>query len=180
MQFYVPPPAAPPATPETELFAPPPTEGFQTIPPLSEIPSALPPVDFSRRPFDPRDYTGIGAENGIAGGVASTGADSGIYQANTAVAGFDPAELLSQPTPRYPAALQSAGVAGSVVLEFVIESSGRVERGSVRVVESSHPAFENAARVAVLGARFRPAHLVGRPVRQITQQRVRFIASDSK
>lgn len=180
MQLYVAPPApAPPSAPETDLFGRPSPEGFQTIPPLSEIPPAIPTVDFSQRPFDPRDYTGIGAENGGAD-VASTGADRGVYQSNTALEGFDPAVLLSQPTPRYPAALQSAGVAGSVVLEFVIDTSGKVERGSVRVVESSHPALENAARAAVLGARFRPAQLAGRPVRQITRQRVRFIASDSK
>ena len=47
MQLYVPPPApAPPAAPESELFAPPSPEGFQTIPPLSEVPPAIPAVDF--------------------------------------------------------------------------------------------------------------------------------------
>jgi periplasmic protein TonB len=178
MQLYVPPPApAPPPAPEPDVFAEPPLEGFQTVPPVSEIPPAIPPIDLSRRPFDPREYTGLRAENGVADPVRSTGSDSGVYQANTVLEGFDPAEILSQPTPRYPVALQSAGVAGSVLVEFVIDTLGRVEPASVRMVESSHPAFEGAARAAVLGARFRPAQLAGRLVRQITQQRVRFVAT---
>src|SRR5919112_79688 len=126
MQLYLPPPppARPPA-PEPEPFAEPAPRGFQTLP-LIEIPSVIPPVDLGRRPFDPRDYTGIGAENGVADGVRSSGTDSEIYQANTAFEGFDPAQLLSQPAPRYPVALQSAGVAGSVLVEFVIDTTGIV------------------------------------------------------
>ncbi len=165
--------AAPP-----DLVAEPPADGFRTIPPLSEIPPAIPPIDLSQRPFDPRDFTDIGRENGTADRVGRTEMDGGIYQANTVLEGFDPAVLLSQPAPEYPAVLQSAGVAGSAVLEFVIDITGRVDRASVRAVESSHPAFEHAAQAAVLGAWFRPARLNGRPVRQITQQRVRFVAID--
>jgi TonB family protein len=179
MQLYLPSPAPdPPAPPDTRQLDEPPADGFQTVPPLAEIPLDIPPIDLSQRPFDPRDYTGIGTENGVADGVRSTGADRSIYQANTALEGFDPAQLLSQPTPKYPAALQSAGVAGSVVVEFVVDTTGKVERQSVQIVESSHPSFEEAAQAAVLGARFRPAQLAGRPVRQITQQRVRFVAKD--
>jgi TonB family protein len=144
---------------------------------LIEIPSTIPPIDLGERRFDPRDFTGIGHENNVADPSGSTPA-GGIYDANAVLDGFDPAVLLAQPMPRYPAALQSAGVAGSVVVEFVIDTTGRVERPSVRMVESSHPAFEDAAQAAVLGARFRPARLNGRPVRQITQQRVRFVAID--
>jgi TonB family protein len=62
------------------------------------------------------------------------------------------------------------------MLEFVVGTAGKVEPASVRVVESSHPAFESAAREAVIGARFQPARLRSLPVRQITRQRVRFVA----
>ena len=178
--YFPPPTPTPPAAPETRSL-----EGIRpllpprVIPPLGELPPAIPPVDLSRRPFDPRDFTGNGRENGVTDAVPSTGIDRGVYQANSALEGFHPAVLLSQPTPRYPAALQAAGVAGSIVVEFVIDTAGRVERGSVRIVESSQREFEDAARGAVLGARFRPAHLAGRPVRQITRQRVRFVSSAS-
>ena len=47
----------------------PPPQGFQTVPPLSEIPSVIPPVDLNQRPFDPRDFTGRGMEGGVADGV---------------------------------------------------------------------------------------------------------------
>jgi TonB family protein len=178
MQLYLPPPVPALPAPEAEPFAEPPLEGFPTIPPVRDIPPDIPPVDFSRRPFDPRDFTGIGKENGLADAAGSPGVNRGLYKVNSALEEFDPAVLLSQFTPRYPAVLQSAGVAGSVVVEFVIDTTGRVERASVRIIESSHPAFADAARAAVLGARFRPAHLAGSSVRQITRQAVRFVAVD--
>jgi TonB family protein len=170
-------PAYQPARP-SDVVAEPPADEFRTIPPLSDIVPAIPPIDLNQRPFDPRDFTGIGRESGEGNGVGSTEMVAGTFQANTVLEGFDPAVLLSQPTPRYPATLQSAGVAGSVMMEFVIDTTGKVERAALRVIESSHPAFEDAARGAVLGARFRPAYLNGRPVRQITRQRVRFVAND--
>jgi hypothetical protein len=63
-----------------------------------------------------------------------------------------------------------------VLVEFVIDTTGRVEAGSIRTIESSHLLFEEAARSAALGARLRAARLSGRPVRQITRQRIRFVA----
>jgi TonB family protein len=179
MQLYVAPTApAPPALPAPELPGTQAPDGFQTIPPLSEVPPAIPPIDLSRRPFDARDFLRIGSNHGVAAPPGRTESGGGIYDAGAQLEGFDPAVLLSQPRPSYPAVLQSAGVAGSVLVEFVIDTVGNVERASVHMIETSHPAFEDSAREAVLGARFRPARLAGRPVRQITRQRVRFVASN--
>jgi outer membrane biosynthesis protein TonB len=44
-----------------------------------------------------------------------------------------------------------------------------VERPSVRVVGTSHPAFGDAARAATASMRFRPAEVGGRPVRQLVE-----------
>jgi protein TonB len=44
-----------------------------------------------------------------------------------------------------------------------------VERGTVRVVDATHPAFGEAARAAVAAMRFRPAEVGGRPVRQLVE-----------
>ena len=179
MQLYVAPPApAPPTVAEPEVLGAPRPDGFRTIPPLSEVPPAIPPVDFNRRPFDPRDFMRIGSNHGTAKASGRTETGMGLYDAGAQLEGFDPAVLLSQPTPEYPAALQAAGVAGTVMVEFVIDTTGRAEPTSVQMVGSSHPAFEDAARAAVLGARFRPARLSGHPVRQITRQRIRFVAAE--
>ena len=64
------------------------------------------------------------------------------------------------------------------MMVFVVDTSGRVEPASVRIIESSHHAFDDAAGDAVVRARFQPARLRGQPVRQITRQRVRFVATN--
>jgi protein TonB len=186
--LYIPKPDPPPpvAQPKVQpapniIVAEPPPKGFQTVAAPIDIPNLIPPIDRNQKPLDPRDFTGIGVEGGVAEGVVGgTGvvakADA-IYQATTALAGFDPAVLLSEPAPKYPAALDRAGVAGVVMVEFVVDTSGKAEAASLRVIESSHPAFEGAARTAVMGALFRPAHLAAVPVRQLTRQRVRFVAA---
>jgi outer membrane biosynthesis protein TonB len=63
-----------------------------------------------------------------------------------------------------------------VVLQFVVDTTGHVELTSIRVLESTHEGFEPPAREAVAAAIFRPARLGARPVRQLAQQGVRFIA----
>jgi TonB family protein len=156
----------------------PPPERFQHIPLPTEAPPAVPPIDLSRRPFDPHDFLRIGPEQGPAQGESrgTIGAPEAIYQASSGLEGFESAVVIAQPTPQYPPALLSAGATGAVLLEFVVDTAGRVETESVRVVESSHGGFNDAARMAVLGARFHPARLRGHAVRQISRQQVRFVA----
>jgi TonB family protein len=176
----------PPAPARAEKPAPavnladPPPQGFQTVPPVTEIPTVIPPVDLDQRPFDPRDFTGRGVEGGVADGVVGgTGpvrVDE-IYQATTNLPGFEPAMVLSQPTPEYPAALASVGIEGRVEVQFVVDTTGRVERSSIEVVKSTQKGFEAAAREAISGSLFRPARLSNVPVRQLTLQAIRFVAA---
>ncbi|MDF3052355.1 MAG: TonB family protein [Geminicoccaceae bacterium] len=187
MLFYVPkpepppPPVAPRPEPAMLVIAQPPPKGFQTVAAPSEIPTVIPPVDLNQRPFDPRDFSGIGVEGGVAdgvvGGTSVVTRPDAIYEATTMLDGFAPAVLLAQPAPTYPALLHSAGLGGSVMVEFVVDTIGQVEQVSIRVVESTHPGFQDAARAAVLGARFQPARLGPHHVRQLTRQRVRFVAA---
>jgi len=59
-----------------------------------------------------------------------------------------------QPSPIYPYEMTRAGLSGEVLLEFVIDSNGRVR--DARVVRSSDRRFEAAALQAVNRWRFRP------------------------
>jgi len=161
-------------------LADPPPLGFQTVPPVSEIPTVIPPVDLNQRPFDPRDFTGRGMEGGVADGViGGTGPVrlDEIYQATTNLPGFEPAIVLSQPTPEYPAALASVGIDGRVEVQFVIDTTGRVEPSSFQVMQSTQVGFESAARMAIMGSSFRPARLSNVPVRQLSRQAIRFVAT---
>jgi TonB family protein len=186
-----PPPTPPEARPEPPVqrlvVAEPPPKGFQTIAAPQDLPTIIPPVDLTQRPLDPRDFTGRGVEGGVADGVVGgtgqvvsdleAGGLDAIYEATTSDERFQPATLLSQPVPKYPPALAALGVAGRVKVEFVVDTTGRVETGSVRILESSHRAFEDAARGTVLAAEFRPARFGSHPVRQLTRQAIRFVAA---
>jgi TonB family protein len=195
VMLFVPktPPEAPPPKIKPEPPAPavivaePPPKGFQTVVALVDIPDAIPPVDLTQRALDPRDFTGRGAEGGLAsgivGGIGKVDGLSGgseldaIYEATTNDERFAPAAVVSQPPPRYPAPLQALGIEGRVLVEFVIDTSGHVEPGSVRALESTHPAFEKAAHEAMIKSLFQPARLSGHPVRQLTRQAVEFVAA---
>ena len=182
------PPAPPPNAPadrvvvKPQTIARPPT-GFQTVVAPLDIPP-LPPIDFTERPFDPRDYTGRGVEGGTHDGVFGAtrtvsrrrpgGGEEIVYTADTDDFRFQAAVLLSQPEPRYPPILQQVGVEGHVLLRFVVDTTGRVDKRSIEVVEASDEQFTRPARESVIRARFRPALMSGSPVRQLAEQSMRF------
>jgi TonB family protein len=70
------------------------------------------------------------------------------------------AQMLSR---GYPRRLLDSGVRGSATLEVIVDPRGRVEQ--VSVVDASHAAFAAAARDAASALRFRPAKVLGVPVR---------------
>ena len=84
------------------------------------------------------------------------------------VAEFAP-EVLSGPLPAYPDLLRQAGVEGQVVLEARVDSTGRVQKGSVSVVFATHPGFVEPARAALLATLFRPARVNGRAVAMLVR-----------
>ncbi|HTH63441.1 MAG TPA: energy transducer TonB [Gemmatimonadales bacterium] len=65
----------------------------------------------------------------------------------------------------YPPLLKEGGIEGVVTVAAVIDTTGHVERGSVKVVASTNPGFnENAIRY-FRETVFRPGRVRGRPVR---------------
>ncbi len=73
--------------------------------------------------------------------------------------------------PEYPAAARERGVRGTVLVEFVIDVSGRVS--SARVLESV-PELDAAALDCVRSWRFKPALRAGKPVETTARTSVRF------
>lgn len=76
--------------------------------------------------------------------------------------------------PRYPSMLQSAGVEGDVRARFVVDTLGRVEMGSVEILESTHEQFAAAVRDALARARFKAAVAGGHKVRQLAERAFSF------
>ena len=75
------------------------------------------------------------------------------------------AEIVSAPPLEYPPALQHAGLQGRVTVQAVIDTLGRAEPASLKVIARPNTAFDQSARDYVLHAVFRPARVKGRAVR---------------
>ncbi len=67
-----------------------------------------------------------------------------------------------QPSPNYPDAMRHAGITGSVTVEFVVDTTGRVVRAEA--VRWTHSEFVDPAVRAVLRWRFEPGTMNGRKV----------------
>lgn len=66
--------------------------------------------------------------------------------------------------PRYPTALRESGVQGSVVVQFVVDTLGRVDASAVQVIQSPHALFTESVREALARYRFAPGEVAGRRV----------------
>jgi TonB family protein len=76
--------------------------------------------------------------------------------------------------PVYPRDLLAVGVEGKVQAIYVVDSTGRVDTTTIRVVQSDDPRFTESVRTALGGMRFRPAKRAGKAVRQLVEQRFQF------
>jgi TonB family protein len=74
----------------------------------------------------------------------------------------------------YPPELFADRVGGSVVVEVVVDTAGRIEAGTFGILFSSHPLFARAVQDALHRAVFHAAVLDGRRVPQIVQIPFRF------
>lgn len=86
----------------------------------------------------------------------------------------EPPRLVSSPTLAYPAPLLLSRVTGRVVVEAIIDPTGIVEEPSLRVMASSDPRFNDAAKAYLARAHFTPGRIAGRPVRVRFQIPVEF------
>ncbi len=178
MVFLKPPEATPPPPepPPQDVIvsANPPPKGFQTVVPPDIIPKDLPPVNLNEKPFDPKDFSGKGVEGGIAAGViGGTGpVEVGAVYLSSEL--DDPAAVEVAFRPRFPPAMQAAGIEGSCDMEFIVDATGHAEAGSVRTLNCTNKQFEEPAKEAVMKTVFRPAKYKGEKVRQKVNQRVSF------
>ena len=72
--------------------------------------------------------------------------------------------------PEYPEELRRNRVTGRVLFEFWVDSRGRPEVSTFRVIRSSHRKFSDAVVRAVQTMRFNPATIGGCGVRQLVEQ----------
>jgi len=134
-------------------------KGFQTVVAPTDIPTNIPPINLQEH-FDPKDYSGTGVEGGIGTGIVP---DAGQVYMESVVE--ERPEVLSGPQLQYPDLLRQAAIQGRVLVQAIIDTSGRAEAPSVKVIQSPNPGFDQPAKNYVLRALFRPARVHGRAVR---------------
>ena len=164
--------------PPPELAAaPPPPKGFQTLQAPVDIPDVLPDIDLTKRVTNEADFTGKGVEGGIAKGVekkVEVNEDNTYYE-------FQVEKPVMQApgsaTPQYPDILRQAGVEGDVLVTFVVDTTGKAEPNSLKVLRSTHDLFTKAVQTALPRMRFIPAEVGGKKVKQLVQQPFTFTIS---
>ncbi len=82
--------------------------------------------------------------------------------------------MLTGPPLAYPEPLRQAGIAGRVLVRAVIDTLGRAEPASVVVLQSPNRGFDRPAIDYVRRALFRPARVLGRPVRVLVDVPIEF------
>lgn len=81
-----------------------------------------------------------------------------------------PAVLLPDQGPvPYPAELRASGFQGQVLMQFVVDTSGRPLASTFKALRSSHPLFTAAVRAKLPEYRFSPAQLHGKRVVELVQ-----------
>ncbi|HUL49543.1 MAG TPA: TonB family protein [Gemmatimonadales bacterium] len=143
-----------------------PIKGFQNIVVPTVIPTNIPAPNLAEH-FDPNDYTGKGVEGGRADGTVPLA--NQLYA--EAVVEEKP-QLVSAPPLPYPEIMRRLGIEGRVLIQAVVDTTGRVEPGSIKIMSSSNSAFDQPTRQWVLKALFRPARLHGEAVRVLINQPV--------
>jgi protein TonB len=143
-------------------------KGFQTVVAPTDIPTNIPPINLQEH-FDPKDYTGTGVEGGIGTGIVPS--SDQVFMESVVE---ERPEVLSGPPPQYPDLLRQAGIQGRVIVQAIIDTTGRAEPPSVKVIQSPNPGFDQNAKTYVLKALFRPARVHGRAVRVLVNLPIDF------
>lgn len=146
-----------------------PTVEVRTIPPL---PPLVGTSDIRTEPLPTPGGIVDLFDQGAAAGGEPTGAGAGPPEGGVhSVRQVEvPAAMLAGGrSPRYPESLRASRTEGRVVVQFVVDTTGRVEPGTVRVVSSSDDRFAAAVRTALPSLRFAPARAGGGRVRQLVE-----------
>ena len=167
----------PPPPPPDVVVAPPPPKGFQVLTAPVEIPDVIPDIDLSKKVTDEADFSG----KGVAGGVAKGKEGGAVVQSDQPYFEFQVEKpVVPAPgsiSPRYPDMLRQAGVEGEVLAQFVVDTTGKAEAGSLKILKSSHDMFVQSVKNALPQMKFIPAEVGGRKVKQLVQQPFTFSIS---
>lgn len=167
-------PSTPSATARTVSSAVEPSPIIPMVLDVGEIPIGVPDISFASGGVTARDLGATGGSR-VSGPLSGSELNSNSGEPFAAHEVDVPVVLApGSPTPTYPDLLRSAAIAGGVMVEMVVDTSGRVEAGSVRIVQTDHALFSASVRAVAPRLRFLPAKAQGRNVRQLVRLPFRF------
>jgi periplasmic protein TonB len=178
--LILPPPAAPPAPPQSASA---PAARPVNLELLPAAPTHI-PAQIARVPVgapEPLVLVGIGPEDGIPASVPPPGPPAPplprVHLAKLSSplrisSGVAEGHLLAPIQPQYPAIALAAHIQGTVVVAATISASGHIE--NLRVL-GGPPMLVSAAVSAIRRARYRPCLLNGEPVQVETTINVQFV-----
>ncbi len=156
-----------PVPPSNPIAPPPPVKGPGPDFPLT-VPESLPHIDFTKSVVDSdfwrRRATGLTGSGDSAPGTPT----NQPYLVNQVEKAAAAAPGSAQPV--YPPILEESGISGRVVEQFVVDTLGHVEPGSLHVLETDNDLFDVAVKTALPRMRFYPAEVNGHRVRQLVEQ----------
>lgn len=141
-----------------------------------KVPELALDEDYGARVSKAGDFGDVDTKQLVDGGSMWTithPGPNGAYSADVVEKTAWPRE--DNPRPQYPDALRRAGVEGTFVVEFVVDSTGRVDPNTLSFPKEAHPAFLRAVKYALLRSRYFPAELAGMRVRQLVSQQFAFV-----
>lgn len=161
-----------PPPPKDVTVAPPPPKGFQVLQAPVNIPKIIPNVDLSKRVTSEADFSGKGVAGGVAKGVV--GGTGPVGNENNTYFEFQvekPAQYAGGAKPNYPETLRSAGIEAEVRAQFVVDTSGRADVSTLKIMTpGTNELFVASIRSALPRMKFLPAEYGGRKVRQLVEQ----------
>ena len=137
------------------------------LPAPIDIPDQIPDVDMTKPVTNADDWRGTAVTGEATSASATTAGGGDTYSAKQVER--QASVVPGSPIPRYPEVLTSAGVEGQVSVEFVVDTTGRADMSTFKVLSSAHDAFSEEVRSAVARMRFYPAEAGGRRVKELVQ-----------
>jgi len=169
-----PPPDQPKPPPPDVVAAPPPPKGFQVLQAPINIPDKIPDIDLSKAVTDEKDFSGKGVAGGKANGVVGgtpTNSDQPYFEFQVEKPAL---AREGNPNPKYPSMLESSRVEGSVLAQFVVDTSGRADMSTFKILQASNELFGSSLKSVLPSWRFYPAEAGGHKVKQIVQLPIKF------
>ncbi len=139
-------------------------KGHQSIDIVINIPTRIPDADLTQSVTDERNWIPTGVRGGFFDGdadVKPVRTDSTYFVTEVDKV----ARLLSGPEPNYPSILKQTRQEGSVKVQFVIDTAGKAEMNTVKILESTNSLFSDEVKKVLSKYNFVPAQIGARKVR---------------